>query len=524
MATTSYEKSGYDLEYQPEPLSVGEGEKHRSIVVPDASGAVHGESFVTGNTLYARLQRLAGRFGVEQRGIERVPEDERTDKSTLKVGTMWCAANMVVSSFAIGVLAIPVFDLGFVDAFLTILFFNILGIMPVCFFSTFGPKFGMRQMILSRFWFGYYGVKVIAIFNCLACLGWSSVNVIVGSQLLHAVNPDVPGWAGIIIIAACTFLITLFGYKVVHMYEMISWVPCFIIFLIVLGEFAHHGSFENLPMGSGAGETASILSFGASVFGFATGWSSYASDYTCYQPVTTSRTRVFFYVFVGLIFPLMFTETLGLAIATATVNDPAFATAYKTNAVGGLLHQVLVPPLGGFGKFCLVILALSIVGNNCPNIYSLTFSLQILTHYAQKVPRFLWTFVGTVVYCAIAIPGYSHFEAVLEDFMLLIGYWLAVYSAISLPEHFIFKRGIRGYSPEHYDQPKYLPPSFAALGAFCFGVVGAVMGMAQVWYIGPIGKLIGIGFGGDIGFELAFSFAATTYIVFRTFEIRYFHR
>lgn len=57
--------------------------------------------------------------------------------------------------------------------------------------------------------------------------------------------------------------------------------------------------------------------------------------------------------------------------------------------------------------------------------------------------------------------------------MLLIGYWLAVYSAISLPEHFIFKRGIRGYSPEHYDQPKYLPPSFAALGAFCFGVVGA---------------------------------------------------
>lgn len=82
----SYEKSGYDLEYQPESLSAGE--KHRSIVTPDASGAVHGESFVTGNTLYARVQRLAGRFGVEQRGIERVPEDERTDKSTLKVGTM----------------------------------------------------------------------------------------------------------------------------------------------------------------------------------------------------------------------------------------------------------------------------------------------------------------------------------------------------------------------------------------------------------------------------------------------------
>ncbi|EXJ83290.1 hypothetical protein A1O1_06909 [Capronia coronata CBS 617.96] len=514
---TSYEKSGYDVEYQPT-------EKHRSTIAPDQSGAVHGQSFVAGDSLYHRLQRLAGRYGVEQRGIERVPEDERTDKSTVKVGTMWLAANMVISSLAIGVLAVPVFSMGFIDGVLTIFFINLLGILPVCFFSTFGPRFGMRQMILSRFWFGYWGVKLIAIFNCLACLGWSSVNVIVGAQLLHAVNSDVPGYAGIIIIAACTFLVTLFGYKVVHMYEMISWVPCFIIFLIVLGEFAHSGSFENLPMPSGEGETASVLSFAASVYGFATGWASYASDYTCYQPVTTSRVKVFFYVFAGLLFPLCFTEMLGLAIATATINDPAYADAYAKDAVGGLLHQVLVPPLGGFGKFCLVILALSIVGNNCPNIYSLTFSLQILTHYAQKVPRFLWTLAGTVIYCAIAIPGYSHFEDVLENFMLVIGYWLAVYEGIALPEHFIFKRGFAGYVPEHYDQPKYLPPSIAALGAFCFGVLGAVMGMAQVWFIGPIGKLIGIGYGGDIGFELAFSFAFVTYVCFRSIEIRYFHR
>ncbi len=67
---------------------------------------------------------------------------------------------MVVSSFAIGALAIPIFELGFVDTALTIIFINILGILPVCFFSTFGPVFGLRQMVLSRFWFGYYGVKI----------------------------------------------------------------------------------------------------------------------------------------------------------------------------------------------------------------------------------------------------------------------------------------------------------------------------------------------------------------------------
>lgn len=51
-------------------------------------GAVHGETFVQGDTLYAKIQRFAARFHVEQRGIERVPEDERDDTSLLNVGTM----------------------------------------------------------------------------------------------------------------------------------------------------------------------------------------------------------------------------------------------------------------------------------------------------------------------------------------------------------------------------------------------------------------------------------------------------
>ncbi len=65
-----------------------------------------------------------------------------------------------MSSFAIGALAQPVFSLGFVDTALTVIFINLLGILPVCFFSTFGPRFGLRQMVLSRFFFGYHAVKI----------------------------------------------------------------------------------------------------------------------------------------------------------------------------------------------------------------------------------------------------------------------------------------------------------------------------------------------------------------------------
>ncbi len=49
---------------------------------------VHKSDFTAGTSLYARMQRVAGKFGVEQRGIERVPSDERTDTDMSKTGTM----------------------------------------------------------------------------------------------------------------------------------------------------------------------------------------------------------------------------------------------------------------------------------------------------------------------------------------------------------------------------------------------------------------------------------------------------
>jgi len=40
----------------------------------------------------------------------------------------------------------------------------------------------------------------------------------------------------------------------------------------------------------------------------------------------------------------------------------------------------------------------------------------------------------------------------------------------------------------------------AALSAFSVGVAGDILGMAQVWFVGPVGKRVGGAFGGDVGF------------------------
>jgi len=41
----------------------------------DDTHAVSGESFEYGDSIYAKMQRLAGKLNIEQRGIERVRSD-----------------------------------------------------------------------------------------------------------------------------------------------------------------------------------------------------------------------------------------------------------------------------------------------------------------------------------------------------------------------------------------------------------------------------------------------------------------
>src|SRR5438270_5623997 len=133
--------------------------------------------------------------GLETHGIERVSPKTRTHVRILDNFTMWLSANLVISTVGLGALAITLFGLGFWDSLAVIVIFNALGVLPVAFFSTLGPKLGLRQMTISRFSFGWVGGIIMALFNVAACIGWSTVNVIVGGQLVAALicgtTPDV---------------------------------------------------------------------------------------------------------------------------------------------------------------------------------------------------------------------------------------------------------------------------------------------------------------------------------------------
>lgn len=481
----------------------------------------------TEETKLSFWDRIGAKLNAETKGVEPVTDEEKTDDSVINAASMWFSANMVIAAYALGTLGPLVFQLNFGVSVLVIVFFNLLGLVSVAFFSVFGAEFGLRQMILSRYLLGNVTARIFSCINVIACVGWSVVNTIASAQLLSMINPggrQCPPWAGILVITGCTVLVTFFGYGIIHKYEKWSWVPNFVVFLVIIACLAKNGSFTNGEWGGGATTAGGVLSFGSAIYGFATGWTTYAADYTVYMPRNFNKMKIFFSLVAGLAFPLFFTMILGAASARATLSNPAYLEYYKSDSIGGLTFAILVPDsLHGFGQFCCVVLAMSTVANNIPNMYSTALSAQATWEPLAKIPRVVWTLVGNAASLAIAIPAYYKFESFMQNFMDSIGYYLAIYTSISLSEHFIYRRGFKGYDVNAWDKWSQLPIGIAGCSALFVGAVGVALGMSQTYWTGEIGRLIGE-FGGDIGFELGAGFAFVTFNLVRPLELKYMGR
>jgi hypothetical protein len=116
------------------------------------------------------------------------------------------------------------------------------------------------------------------------------VNTIAGANILDDVGDgNLPESVSVLIIGLVALVVGLFGYQVVHKYERYSWIVMLVCFCIVAGFGAKH--FVNVPMGTGAAGTSSVLSFGTAIIGFQISWTTIAAGKHC-SPLLQSRRRL----------------------------------------------------------------------------------------------------------------------------------------------------------------------------------------------------------------------------------------
>jgi len=177
----------------------------------------------------------------------------------------------------------------------------------------------------------------------------------------------------------------------------------------------------------------------------------------------------------------------------------------------------MLSPIGGFSKFLMVLLSLSVTGTNTPAIYSICMEVQVLVPPLVVVPRYVFSVVGTVVITALAIVGQHKLYAAFSDFLGIIGYWAGAWIAAICVEHFYFRKGdFALYDLRSWNVKSQLPLGAAALGAGALSFALVIPSMSQVLYTGPIARTTG-----DIGLEVVIVVTALLYFPLRHLEKRW---
>ncbi|CAJ2508935.1 Uu.00g139610.m01.CDS01 [Anthostomella pinea] len=453
-------------------------------------------------------------YGVELRGVTPVPLEERTDRRLINIFFVWFTMSTNLLPIVTGMTGTLSLGLSLRDCSLLILFFSLVCTLPPAYFSTFGSRTGLRQMLHSRYTFGYYAISIIVALNLCTIAGFGVIDCVLGGSTLSAVSSGkIDSTAGIVIVALIAMVVSFGGIKVLHQYERYSWIFALVAIVIATGTGG-----KNLwnQAEAPAATPGLIVSFGGVIAGFLIPWAAMAADFSVYCHPSASTTRIFLYTYAGLFFPSVPLMVLGAAIGGATPNIPAWAEGYDNFSVGGVLQAMLLPA-GGFGRFVAVLLSLSVIGNLAAAMYSISLNLQLIIPYFIRVPRFAFAILYTVIAIPVSVSAAKSFFDSLENFIYLIAYWSAAYVGVVGAEHFVFRRAnFDNYDLKDWRTAKRLPTGVAAIGAMALSFGLVVPCMSQVWFTGPLAETTG-----DIGFEVALVLAPLLYLPLRWAELRF---
>ena len=414
---------------------------------------------------------------VEPGGIEAIPSSKRHGSPWQLLAT-WSAPNLEFATVFVGVIAVAFFGLGFWQAVAAIVIGNALGAATQGILSTWGPREGLAQLVLSRTAFGTRGNIIPAAINSLvAGIGWFAVNSVSGAFALSLLIPALPTWASLIIIVILEIVLAFVGHDLVQLFERYASIVLGVIFLIAV--IAVFGSAHAAIGGHGS----NAFSFGgftltvAAAFGYAAGWNPYASDYSRYLPKATSRKKIFWAAGLGNFVSCTILMAGGAAAATLAGYNPDNPTeSFVAHSVMPEWVRVIT----------LIAIAVGAIAANALNVYSGAMSFLAV---GIKIPFGLRR---AIVALGFGIIGFFVALSALKDagtsytnFLLVIAYWIAPWLGVVFVDR-LLRRGtaIADFVP---DKAKY--SNLAGPIAFVVATVVSIWLFSdQTFYSGVIVK------------------------------------
>ena len=365
---------------------------------------------------------------IEAGGIEAIPLDKRKG-SPWQLFATWSAPNLEFATIFVGVIAVAFFGLGFWQAMVALILGTAAGALTQGILSTWGPRDGLAQMVLSRTGFGYRGNIIPSALNTLlAGIGWFAVNSVSGAFALATLT-GMPTVLALLIVVVIEVAVAFVGHDLVQVFERYAAYILGVIFIVATVTVFLHADLGAAVKGGGFSFGGFTLAAGAA-FGYAAGWNPYASDYSRYLPASTSVRAIGWAAGLGNFVSCIVLMASGAAAATIAgfnVNDP-------TNSFTEHMPTVI-------RDFTLVAIAVGAIAANALNIYSgamsfLAAGVKIPFALRRAIIALGFGIIGFfVAWSAIANPANNY-----ETFLLIIAYWIAPWLGVVLVDRYL-RRG-----------------------------------------------------------------------------------
>ena len=402
---------------------------------------------------------------VEPTGIEPIAVAARHGRARDLFG-VWFSANAEIATWMVGVFIAALFGADLRSATLGIFLGNLLGFAILGVLATYGPRYGVPQMLASRLAFGKRGNVAPAALSFLAGVGWFTINTIFGTYALQTIAHIGYGLAlGIMLVLQIA--LAVYGYNLIGAFERACAV-------LLAGGFVLLGAVT-LPHASWAPSAAPLQGFmfaAALAFAYAMGWVPCASDYSRYLPSDTTARAIWWYAFAGCALPCIAIEILGAAAVSAShVN---LRTAVPTEAIAQLL---------GSGVVANLVLATVVLGTltaNCMNLYS--GALAALVAFDARIKRSLAALGVGLIGALLALGGGNPRDTAefYTNFLLLLSYWAAPWAGVVLVDAWQERAVAR--------DPERVPAWRAGALAWVIGLLASVPFWNQVWFLGPFAR------------------------------------
>ncbi|RLM27609.1 allantoin permease [Brenneria alni] len=409
---------------------------------------------------------------VENTGIERVPEAERTGRP-LELFWIWCAANIGILGIVYGAIVVS-FGLSFIQSMLA----AILGIASFTLvgFTSFAGQIGRTTTLtLSRTIFGFKGNIAPTAFSWFTLMGWEAVNLITGTLTLSALFEATGLNSSHGLTAVClllfgglTIAVSILGQNTLILLQ--SWITrifgtmTLVVVIYILFNTPWH-TVLSLPSGdwlTGFLPAVSVIAAGTGV-----GWTIAGADYSRYQNPSSSRRSVFAAVVGGSALPLILLMLAGILLSSQLPD--LSSSANPIALIGTILPAWMSVPY-------LLTATAGIVTIAVLSLYSA--SLNLLT-IGVKVRQSV-----AVAFDAVLVVGIAIYILFISDdfltpfisFLIFCGLFLGPWSAVFILDYILLRRH-NGYSDE-----------------LVFGLNGRNLGVRWVplfcWLLGAIAGLM----------------------------------